>query len=78
MYWEIRGNQLEICTRQEDRSVDDPADVEYAVKMIGGGIVRAEGWMELARRACYATACSTRQPPSARRSAYSPIPCLER
>lgn len=50
LYWETQGNQLEICARQEDWSVDDPADIEHAVNMIGGGVVPAEGWKELAQK----------------------------
>ncbi|MGY5310737.1 hypothetical protein [Nocardia gipuzkoensis] len=47
LFWETDG-ELTICARQSDWDFEDPADLEYAIKMIDGD-VPVEGWKALAQ-----------------------------
>ena len=47
MFWVNMGDRLVINTRDPDWSVDNPADVEYALTMIGGDVPR-DGWVSFA------------------------------
>lgn len=47
LFWET-DRELTICARQSDWDHEDPADLEYAVRMISGD-VPAEGWKVLAQ-----------------------------
>lgn len=46
-YWESSGPNYEFRTRITDWSVDDPDDVEHAIRLLDGDVT-AEQWRELA------------------------------
>jgi hypothetical protein len=48
LYWEQGGDTFRISTRQPDWTPDEPDDLEFAAKMIDGG-VPLTGWEEFAR-----------------------------
>jgi hypothetical protein len=48
LYWEQDGATFRISTRQPDWTPDDPDDLDFAARMIDGG-VPLTGWEELAR-----------------------------
>lgn len=47
LYWDTRGRELAIHARQTDWDPADPADIEYALKVIDGD-VPLDGWVDLA------------------------------
>lgn len=48
LYWEQNGGTFRICVRQPDWTPDNPDDLDFAAKVIDGG-VPLTGWEELAR-----------------------------
>jgi hypothetical protein len=48
LYWKQDGATFQISTRQPDWTPDDPDDLDFAAKVIDGG-VPLTGWEKLAR-----------------------------
>jgi hypothetical protein len=55
-YWDSSGRELKVISRDEDWSEDNPDEIAYAVKQIGGE-VQSQAWKDLAQAVLDALGC---------------------